>query len=193
MKRFYAQISARENSASTSPACVPCQALTFPYLHPRGWWGSQEQIMALKILAVLLQHQQWCHQRQEGVPSASRTGLITVSLLLSWGLWLTDCKLLVVPKNLKGFWGKKESTEDISPAACVGVMTSLKLSALNKKLLSNKYLSIKSMWKNYLHHMLWRTMSKELFHQVMKNSKALEIRDNTWEGQETSGTWLQKC
>lgn len=36
-------------------------------------------------------------------------------------------------------------------------------------------------------------MSKELFHQSMKNSRALETRDNTWEGQETSETWLQKC
>lgn len=36
-------------------------------------------------------------------------------------------------------------------------------------------------------------MSKELFHQSMKNSRDLEARDNTWEGQETSETWLQKC
>lgn len=36
-------------------------------------------------------------------------------------------------------------------------------------------------------------MSKELFYQIMKKPKALETGDNTWEGQETSGTWLQKC
>jgi len=40
--------------------------------------------------------------------------------------------------------------------------------------------------------MLRRTTPEELFHQIMKISKALENKDNTWEGHNTSGTWLRK-
>lgn len=41
--------------------------------------------------------------------------------------------------------------------------------------------------------MLWRTTPEKLFHQITKIFKALESRESTWEGHDTSGCYLQKC
>lgn len=71
-------------------------------------------------------------------------------------------------------------------------MAALKLSALNKKVSGNKCIPIKFMWENKLREMLRRTTPEELIHQMVKNSKALETGDNTWEGHDSSGTQRQK-